>query len=141
MVKDRILKPCANAFLTPIYPAYSPKNFIFALRRSVSELVLGHQSTTKFFNCFQIWIFHFWGNFHLFFFLKKFQFLVLLPKFHCLFVILVHFWVKIAFWAFSVHLLCYSFTFLLRFQVVAKRFKIFQIRSNEISWKFEKKHH
>ena len=126
MVKDRILKPCANAFLTPIYPAYSPKNFIFALRRSVSELVLGGQSTTKFssivFKC-EFLIFR--VKFHLFFFFQKFLFLILFPKFHSQLVILVHFLVKISFLAFSSHLWFYSFTFRLRFQVVAKRFKIF----------------
>ena len=72
MVKDGILKPCANAFLTPIYPAYSPKNFIFALRRSVSKLVLGGQSTTKFF--FQLFSnvnFSFLGEIFIYFFLSK----------------------------------------------------------------------
>ena len=98
MVKDGILKPCANAFLTPIYPAYSPKNFIFALRRSVSKLVLGGQSTTKFFkNVFKCEFLIFAGNFHLFFFFQQFKFLTLFSKFHCLFVIQVHFLVKIAF--------------------------------------------
>ena len=98
MVKDRILKPCANAFLTPIYPAYSPKNFIFALRRSVSELVLGGQSTTKFSSIvFKCEFLIFGVNFHLFIFFQKFSFLILFPKFHCQLVILVHFLVKISF--------------------------------------------
>ena len=71
MVKDRILKPCANAFLTPILFAYRPKNFIFALRRSVSELVLGGQSTMKFFSIvFKCEFLIFGENFHLFFLSK-----------------------------------------------------------------------
>ena len=132
MVKDRILKPCANAFLTPIYPSYSPKNFIFALRRSVSELVLGGQSTTKFFfNCFQMWISPFWGKFSFVFFFPKFQFLILFPKFHCLFVILVHFWSTSHIWAFSFHLWFYSFTFRRHFRSSQKDSKFFKLGQNQ----------
>ena len=75
MVGDRILKPGANAFLTPILFVYRPKNFIFALRRSVSELVLGGQSTTKFLSIvFKCEFLIFGEKFHLFFSFKNFNF-------------------------------------------------------------------
>ena len=133
MVGDTILKPGANAFLTPILFAYRPKIFIFALRRSVSELVLGGQSTTKFF--FQLFSnvnFSFLGEIFIYFFFQNFWFLILFPKFQCLFVILVHFWSKSHFWAFSFHLWFYSFTFRLRFQVVQKDSKF--LKSGQIKY-------
>jgi len=75
MVRDTILKPGANTFLTPILFAYRTKIFIFALRRSVSELVLGGQSATKLFSIiFKCEFLIFGGNFHLFFSFKNFNF-------------------------------------------------------------------
>ena len=126
-------------FFDPDLPCLLAEKFYFCsptLRFGVSTR--GSEYHKVFFNCFQMWISHFWGKFSFVFFFQKFLFLILFPKFHSQLVILVHFLVKISFLAFSSHLWFYSFTFRLRFQVVAKRFKIFQIRSNEISWKFEK---
>ena len=140
MVGDTILKPGANAFLTPILFAYRPKIFIFALRRSVSELVLGGQSASKFFSIvFKCEFLIFGENFHLFF-LSKFWFLIPFPKFHCKFVILVYFLVNIACLGVFISFLVLKFYILSTFSGRRKKIKIFQIRSNQISWTFEKPH-
>ena len=127
-------------FFDPDLPCLLAEKFYFCsptLRFGVSTR--GSEYHKVFFNCFQMWISHFWGKFSFVLIFQKFLFLLLFPKFHCQLVIPVHFWSKSHFGAFSSHLWFYSFTFPLRFQVVAKRFKIIQIRSNKISWKFEKR--
>ena len=88
-------------FFDPDLPCLLAEKFYFCsptLRFGVSTR--GSEYHKVFFNCFQMWISHFWGKFSFVFFFQKFLFLILFPKFHSQLVILILFLVKISFWRF-----------------------------------------